>query len=561
MRRIAAPAVLVAACWQTAGGANPPLPLEPELERSEAARVALVAELSRATVAIFERRGENGGSGVVVSEEGLVVTNFHVTAPCGPRLLVGTSDGRLHDAVIVGSDPTGDIALVRLLGPGPFASAPWGDSDRVRVGDPAIVAGNPFLLAHDFTPTVTFGVVSGVRRYQYPAGTLLEYADCLQTDAAINPGNSGGPVFDGAGQLVGIAGRGSFEKRGRVNVGVGYAVSVNQVRRFLSHLQTGRIVDHAALGATVVTRRGPQAIVTAVEAGSDVYRRGLRPGDEVVSLDGRDTPTANALLNAVGVLPAGWRAALEYRREGRLYSASVRLGPLHRAGELEEAVAGESPVDPSAPPVTEDDDYKSRVGYANYAEARRATDALLARCRTGDDASPVLRRSYRDGSGRAVAIRITPEGVRWRSAIGEFDCDVTKDLGRQAAPPEAPAMLAALWVWSRLAAGEEGLLDHVGAYGRVPWVAGQPPHDVLESVHRGVHVEVFLNPETGQAVGLEASRDVSEDPVRVEFTSRDAPPEPLPRAFTASVGDRTIGDWTEPSTDASGDGSPQEETP
>ena len=85
--------------------------------------------------------------------------------------------------------------------------------------------GNPFLLATDFTPTVTFGLVSGVHRYQYPEGKgLLEYTDCIQIDTSINPGNSGGPLFNMNGELIGINGRGSFDKRGRVNSGVGYAI-------------------------------------------------------------------------------------------------------------------------------------------------------------------------------------------------------------------------------------------------------------------------------------------------------------------------------------------------
>ena len=168
----------------------------------------------------------------------------------------GLADGRFVDAVLVGLDPGGDVALIKLLGDDEFPAAELGDSDAVRVGDWAYVVGNPFLLADDFKPTVSYGVISGVHRYQYPAGTLLEYADCLQTDAAINPGNSGGPMFDAAGRLIGINGRGSFEKRGRVNVGVGYAISINQIKRFLGLLKSGRIVDHASLGATVTN--GPR---------------------------------------------------------------------------------------------------------------------------------------------------------------------------------------------------------------------------------------------------------------------------------------------------------------
>src|SRR3954462_15028127 len=113
--------------------------------------------------------------------------------------------------------------------------------------------GNPFWHATDFTPTVTFGLVSGVHRYQSPAGTLLEYTNCIQIDTSINPGNSGGPLFNTNGELIGINGRGSFEKRGRGNSGVGYAISINQIKNFLGHLRAGIDTDHATLGAQVET--------------------------------------------------------------------------------------------------------------------------------------------------------------------------------------------------------------------------------------------------------------------------------------------------------------------
>ena len=151
--------------------------------------------------------------------------------------------------MIVGIDPTGDVALIKLLGREDFPAAELGDSDLVRAGDWCFAVGNPFLLATDFQPSISYGIVSGVHRYQPPAGTLLEYTDCIQTDAAINPGNSGGPLFDAQGRLIGINGRGSFEKRGRVNVGVGYAISINQIKKFLGCLHSGRIVDHATLGS------------------------------------------------------------------------------------------------------------------------------------------------------------------------------------------------------------------------------------------------------------------------------------------------------------------------
>ena len=150
----------------------------------------------------------------------------------------------------------------------------WGTATRCKSGDWAFAIGNPVLLATDFTPSVSYGIISGVHRYQYPAGTLLEYTDCLQTDASINPGNSGGPLFDSQGRLIGINGRGSFEKRGRVNVGVGYAISINQIKNFLGHLKAGRIVDHATLGARVATRPDGTVAVSDILEDSDAFRRG-----------------------------------------------------------------------------------------------------------------------------------------------------------------------------------------------------------------------------------------------------------------------------------------------
>src|SRR5262249_833921 len=160
-----------------------------------------------------------GGSGVLVSDDGYALTNFHVVQGAGPVMQCGLPDGVLYDAVLVGLDKVGDVALIKLLPKkegAKFPAAGMGDSDKGKAGDWALALGNRFLLATDFTPTVTYGLVSGVHRYQYPSGTLLEYTDCIQVDTSINPGNSGGPLFNLAGELVGINGRGSFEKRGRV---------------------------------------------------------------------------------------------------------------------------------------------------------------------------------------------------------------------------------------------------------------------------------------------------------------------------------------------------------
>jgi S1-C subfamily serine protease len=242
-------------------GNAPAFAVDPLVLEAEEKRVEVVEKVAPTVVAIFGPGGGGGGSGVLITKDGYALTNFHVTQGAGDYMQCGLNDGKLYDAVIVGIDPTGDVAMIKLLGREDFPVATLGDSDKVEPGDWTFAMGNPFLLATDFRPTVTYGIVSGVHRYQYPAGTILEYTDCIQTDTSINPGNSGGPLFNSEGELVGINGRGSFEKRGRVNSGAGYAISINQIKHFMEHLKSGRIVDHATLGATVISRDDGAVII------------------------------------------------------------------------------------------------------------------------------------------------------------------------------------------------------------------------------------------------------------------------------------------------------------
>src|SRR5262249_56199687 len=154
-----------------------------------------------------------------------------------------------------GVEEGGEVAHMGVLAKEkgkPFRLVKLGDSDKVKAGDWSLAMGNPFSLAMDFTPTVTYGVISGVNRYQPPEGKgLLEYTDCIQIETSINPGNSGGPLFNMKGELIGINGRGSFEKRRRINSGVGYAISINQIKNFMGHLRAGLDTDHASLCAIV----------------------------------------------------------------------------------------------------------------------------------------------------------------------------------------------------------------------------------------------------------------------------------------------------------------------
>ncbi len=353
---------------------------------SQSQRIQAIAKATQSTIGVFGVDGQGGGSGVIISADGYALTNFHVTEPFGNRMRCGLSNGEMVEAVIVGIDPTGDLALIKLYGRDDFPIAEIADSNTVQAGQWCFAAGNPFVLATNLKPTVTWGIVSGVHRYQYPSGTILEYTDCIQTDAAINPGNSGGPLYNSDGNLIGINGRCSFEKRGRVNVGVGYAISINQAQLFLGHLKSGRIVDHATLGFTVGSDNG-RVVVTNILESSDAYRRGLRYGDEILRLDNRDITTVNQLKNILGIFPSHSRLRLRYRQEQQSIDTWIRVTPLHSAEELEEIANGkpiEGPLqDEPAPTEKAVDDplanrFEKRLGFANYYFNRKELDRVLS---------------------------------------------------------------------------------------------------------------------------------------------------------------------------------------
>ena len=131
-----------------------------ELEAQQE-RIDAIARASECTVAVFSAgKAGGGGSGVVISADGFALTNFHVSKPCGDHMKCSMNDGQLYDAVIVGIDPTGDVALIKLLGRDDFPHAEIADSDKVQVGDWCFAVGNPFLLATNFEPTVTYGIRS-----------------------------------------------------------------------------------------------------------------------------------------------------------------------------------------------------------------------------------------------------------------------------------------------------------------------------------------------------------------------------------------------------------------
>jgi serine protease Do len=520
--------------------------VDPAVLAAEASRIEAIERATATAVAIFAGDA-GGGAGVLISPAGYALTNFHVVEPAGVAMRCGLADGRLYDAVLVGLDPTGDVALVKLLGRDDFPSAPLADSDAVEVGDWCFAAGNPFLLATDLVPSISAGIVSGTHRYQFPAGTILEYADCLQVDAAINPGNSGGGLFDAAGRLIGVNGRASFEKRGRVNVGAGYAISANQLRNFLGALRGGRLVDHATLGATVATAADGRVVVSDILESSDAWRRGLRYDDEIVSLAGRPVRTVNAFKNVLGTLPAGWQVPLVYRRHGRRSEILVRLAGVHSPAELARLAAGEPKEEggdagpPLPPPIRPR--YEARPGFANYhfnrLERDRVARAIAAGKHAEQDGSWVL--AGRLEAGGEFRIELTDGDCVCDLPTGTSTVNAAGDLDAAAVPPGSGGMLAALAVWRRLLlAGPErlGRTTYWGRAPRDPWAidpSGGDLVDVLETATAGIEARFFLDDE-GRLIGIDLWTAPAADPCEIRVRAPLADDSRLPGRLDVSRG-------------------------
>ncbi|MEM9353105.1 MAG: trypsin-like peptidase domain-containing protein [Planctomycetota bacterium] len=573
-----------------------------QLLAEEQARVEVIREFTPAVVAIFDGQGEGGGSGVIISPDGYALTNFHVTAPCGPAMKCGLADGRVYDAVIVGIDPVGDVGLIQLLGRDDFPTAPLGDSDTARVGDWVYVAGNPFLLADNLQPSISYGILSGVRRYQYPAGTLLEYADCLQTDAAINPGNSGGPLFDAEGRVIGINGRGSFEKRGRVNVGVGYAISINQIKRFLPMLKSGRILDHASFGATVATSPGNGVFVDEVLDSSDAYRRGLRYGDRISRFGGRDVRTANAFQNALAVYPKWWPVEVEFSGRDRSLTREMHLAALHQEEELFDLVQQEAakPADNPRPPKEPEDPggeedkprgkpnplrqakkqqdlpeavkqrYTARRGYANYWYNLRKRDALWDRFQASTPTAPLNGEWTIEGvtaAGLPCKLNAGEDDAQITLPQGVFSADFTGRLDQQQSPPGSGGLLLAVRLWQRLLARGPAQYGEVYYHGALPLASDSQPLDCLVGLHAGVECRFYFDRASGYLAAVDAFSNEWSDRCRITFA---APTEldglRVPALWRVTSGDRefatlTLTSWRVAAPAADLSEQAEEETP
>jgi serine protease Do len=281
-----------------------------------------------------DRRDMSLGSGVLVSSDGYVVTNNHVVRSAQAEVTVVFGDKHEVPARIVGTDPTTDIALLKIApGSAPMPAMTWGDSSKLKVAEWVLAIGSPYQL----NQTVTLGIVSALGRTNVG---FSEYEDFIQTDAAINPGNSGGALVNARGELVGIN-TGIVAPSGG-NQGIGFAVPSNLTRRVIDELIKYGMVHRGSIGqmllyplttqlaAEVGLREARGVFVNRIDRRSPAFRGGLQPGDVIISFNGQMVEDPSHLLRLVADAKIGSTSTVVVMRSGRQVTLQIPI--LQREG-------------------------------------------------------------------------------------------------------------------------------------------------------------------------------------------------------------------------------------
>jgi serine protease Do len=285
------------------------------------------------------------GSGVCITPDGWVLTNFHVAGDRdGQR--VRMPGGKAYTADVVGFDPAGDIALCKIRDGKELPFCELGDSDALRVGQAVVAVGNPFLLGNgSWEPTITHGIVSALHRYMDNPG----YFDAIQTDAQINPGNSGGPLITMDRKVVGINGRIDIRRfTNRVNTGIGYAIPARQIQRYMKAFRAGgKVFEGYVEGITIgecgdsryegTGLYGDGIFVAGVVQDSPASKAGFEPGDIVFEIEGYRVANANRFHGVLGNWPQGETVRVKARRKLAEVELKVFLGDPAKIREREEA--------------------------------------------------------------------------------------------------------------------------------------------------------------------------------------------------------------------------------
>ncbi|MFC0629127.1 S1C family serine protease [Kribbella deserti] len=292
---------------------------------------AVAASLLPSVVQLKVQGGGDAGtgSGFVIDGEGHVLTNNHVVSPAaepGGKIQIVTDKGATASARLVGRSPAYDLAVVQVTG----LTAPavqFGRSDVAVVGQDVLAIGSPLGLAG----TVTAGIVSAKNRPVTAGGEgEISYINALQTDAAINPGNSGGPLVDMNGRVIGVNSaiatvRGTSAGSSG-NIGLGFAIPIDQARRTAQQLIATGKASYPVIGASVDMQFEGGAKVSGVNPASPAQKAGLRTGDVITEIEGKAVTSAEALIVAIRAHQPGENVRLSYQRDGQTRQVSVKLG-------------------------------------------------------------------------------------------------------------------------------------------------------------------------------------------------------------------------------------------
>ena len=266
------------------------------------------------------------GSGVILSKNGYIVTNYHVVSGA-TKIIVKTIDGKKYKAKLIGSDPKTDLAVIKIEAKNlhPITIA---DSSKVEVGDMVLAIGNPFGLKE----SVTAGIVSALNRNSIG---LNSYENFIQTDAAINPGNSGGALVDLKGRLIGI--NSAILSRSGGNNGIGFAIPSNMMKFVVTSLIAKGKVVRGYLGVMISNIDSGKAklygidhgvLINQVQPHSAAEKAGLKPGDIIVAVDGEEVKNAGELRNKIAFKGAGAEVTLKVYRNGKFITLKAKLKAL-----------------------------------------------------------------------------------------------------------------------------------------------------------------------------------------------------------------------------------------
>jgi len=273
-----------------------------------------------------EQRNSGLGSGVIVSPNGYILTNFHVVE-AADDIQVALNDGKTYKARVIGSDPESDLAVLQIKAD-KLPTIIFGQTENLRVGDVVLAIGNPFGVGQ----TVTMGIVSALGRSHLGINTFENF---IQTDAAINPGNSGGALIDVNGNLVGI--NTAIYSRTGGNHGIGFAIPASSARSIMEQIiQSGAVtrgwigVEAQEITAELAESFGlpdtEGALIAGVMRGSPADLAGIRPGDVLLSVTGKAVKDPQVMLDLIAALKPEQQAAFRLRRDRSIVELAVKIG-------------------------------------------------------------------------------------------------------------------------------------------------------------------------------------------------------------------------------------------